>query len=454
MKKNAIIDLTTGSVFQTLLAFSAPIMVSNLLQSAYNIVDMIIIGQYMGKIGLSAVSISTDILHLINLGCNGLCNAAQVMIAQYTGAKHEEQVSRTIGTLFTTFGIIAIAVMSLLLFLTNPILRFMNTDVTVWDEAVAYISICCLGQVFNFGYCLLGAFLRGKGDSKHPLLFVAIANVVNILLDLLFVAAFHMGAAGAALATVIGQTLSFLWGMYYLIRNRVWFGFDFSLKSFRPDIKLQKQFFKLGLPMCMQSVLVSVARIMVNSYVYSYGVTVTAISGVGNKLGSLAQIITNSLIRGGAAMVGQNIAAGKTDRVKQIVRYNFVLSMSYATLLSLITILFPKFIFGIFTTDSDVMAMIPAYLPVVIITYYTFASRSPTMALVNGIGRPKINMAMGLIDGLVSRPGLSLLMGLVLNMGLTGFWYGGALAGFTAFFIGGTYYLTGKWKHAKLITKE
>ena len=428
-------------------------MVSNLLQSAYNIVDMIIVGQYMGKIGLSAVSIGTDILHLVNLGSNGLCNAAQVMIAQYTGARNEKQVTKTIGTLFTTFGIIALAITVILLLLTNPILHFMNTDATVWDEAVAYIAICCLGQVFNFGYGLLGAFLRGKGDSRHPMIFVAIADIVNIFLDLLFVAVFQMGAAGAALATVIGQALSFLWGMRYLVRHREWFGFDFKRESFRPDRTLQKQFAKLGLPMCLQSMIVSVATIVVNSFVYSYGVAVTAISGVGNKLGTLAQIITNSLIRGGAAMVGQNIAAGKADRVKYIVRYNFVIAAGYATVLSLVTILFPRIIFGIFTSDADVMALIPAYLPIVIIRYYTFAGRSPTMALVNGIGRPKINLVMGLVDGLVARPGLAMLMGFGLNMGLNGFWYGSTLAGFTALFIGGTYYLSGKWKTAKLITK-
>lgn len=454
MRKNAAIDLTAGSVLKTLLAFSVPIMVSNLLQSAYNIVDMIIVGQFMGKVGLSAVSIGTDILHMINLFCNGLCGGAQVMIAQYTGAKNEKAISKSIGTLFTTFGIISLSITVLILLLVNPILRFMNTDATVWDEAVAYIVPCCLGQVFNFGYGLLGALLRGKGDSRHPMIFVMIADIVNIFLDLLFVAVFKMGAFGAALATVIGQALSFLWGIQYLVRNRDWFGFDFKLERFRPDRTLQKQFFKLGLPMAMQSTLASMATILVNSYVYSYGVAVTAISGVGNKLGTLAQIITNSLIRGGAAMVGQNIAAGKTERVKRVVRYNFFIAASYAASLSVITILFPQLIFGIFTTDTDVLALIPIYLPVVIIRYFTFASRSPVMALINGIGKPKLNLTLGLIDGLISRPGLALFMGVVLNMGLNGFWYGSAVSGFTAFIIGGSYYISGKWRTDKLVINE
>lgn len=454
MKRSASTDLTAGSVLGTLLAFSAPIMVSNLLQSAYNIVDMAIVGQFMGKVGLSAVSIGTDVLHLINLGCNGLCGGAQVMIAQYTGAKNETAVARSIGTLFTTFGIISLAVTIIILVLIDPILRFMNTDAEAWNEAVAYIVPCCLGQVFNFGYGLLGALLRGKGDSRHPMIFVAIADIINIVLDLLFVAAFQMGAFGAALATVTGQAFSFFWGMRYLVRNREWFGFDFQRKSFRPDRKLQKQFFKLGLPMAMQSVLVSMSTIVVNSYVYSYGIVVTAISGVGNKLGTLAQIITNSLIRGGAAMVGQNIAAEKPERVKKIVGYNALIAASYATVLSLVTILFPRVIFGFFTTDADVLALIPIYLPVVIIRYFTFASRSPVMAIVNGIGKPKLNLVMGLVDGLFSRPVFALFMGITLHMGLTGFWYGSAISGFTAFVIGGVYYISGKWQHETLVIKE
>lgn len=454
MKKAKGMDLTEGSVIKTLLAFAFPIMLSNILQSAYNIVDMAIVGQYVGKVGLSAVSIGTDVIHLVHLGSNGLFNGAQVLIAQHTGAKNDKAVSRCIGTLFTTFAIISLALTILMPLFHRPILRFMNTDSTVWDEAAAYVIICCFGQVFHFGYGLIGALLRGKGDSKHPLVFVAIADIVNVFLDLLFVAVFQWGAAGAALATIIGQALAFFWGMHFLIKNKEWFGFDFKLVSFRPDWIYQKQFLKLGLPMSLQSVLVSFATIYVNSFVNSYGVAVSAISGVGTKLGSLAQIITNSLVRGGAAMVGQNIAAGKIERVKKIFIYNFAIAFTYAVVLSAITALFPKVIVGLFTSDQDVLKLIPAYLPIIVLKYFAFASRSPAVALINGIGKPKFNLAIGLVDGIVARVGLSLFMGKLLNMGLYGFWYGGALGGFVPFIVGLVYFLSGKWKTEKILIKE
>lgn len=439
-------DLTQGSVTRLLLIFAFPLLCSNLLQTVYNMVDMIVIGQFVGREGLSAVSIGGDVLHFLTFLVMGFSNAGQVILSQYIGAGNRDRIRGTIGTMFTVTFISAVGLTIVCYLGLDAFLHAMNTPAECFDYARQYGLTCVLGLVFIYGYNLVSAILRGMGDSKHPFIFIAVATVVNLVLDLVFVAGLGMGPFGAALATVIGQGVSFLWAIFYLYRHKESFGFDFKPASFKPDPEVLPKLIRLGLPMILQSAAINFSMLFVNSYINSYGVVASAVTGVGNKLGSITAVVTNALSTAGSSMVGQNLGAEKYHRVPKIIGVSMVIDLAFAALLSFLTICFPRTIFGLFNSDPQVLDMSMTYIPVAVLLYVGFAMRSPFFALINGSGNAKLNLIVGLLDGVICRVGLAMLMGLAMGMGIMGFWLGNAFAGYMPFLIGGVYFLTGKWK--------
>lgn len=448
-KKTIITDLTEGSVTRLLLIFAFPMLLSNLLQTVYNMVDMIVVGNYIGKEGLSAVSIGGDVQHCLTFLAMGIANAGQVILSQYIGAGNRERIKGTIGTMFTLCFGCAVVLSVVCLCCLDPILTVLNTPVESYDYAREYSLVCIIGTVFIYGYNLVSAILRGLGDSKRPFLFIAVASVVNLILDLLFVPIW--GPMGAALATVIGQAVSFIWAIIYLYNNREAFGFDFKLHSFKPDPEVTPKLVKLALPMCLQSAAIHVSQLFVNSYINAIGVTESAVTGIGNKLSAVTAVVTNALSTAGSSMVGQCIGAEKYHRVPTIIGVSMVIDMSFALLLSMLTVFFPDTIFGLFNSEAEVLRLAQSYVPVAVLMYIGFAARSPFFALINGSGNAKLNLIVGLLDGVVCRIGMALLLGVALDMGIMGFWLGNAIAGYMPFLIGGIYFLTGKWKTRRLV---
>lgn len=439
-------DLTQGSVTRLLLIFAFPLLCSNLLQTVYNMVDMIVIGQFVGREGLSAVSIGGDMLHFLTFLVMGFSNAGQVILSQYIGAGNRDRIRGTIGTMFTVTFISAVGLTIVCYLGLDAFLHAMNTPAECFDYARQYGLTCVLGLVFIYGYNLVSAILRGMGDSKHPFIFIAVATVVNLVLDLVFVAGLGMGPFGAALATVIGQGVSFLWAIFYLYRHKESFGFDFTPASFKPDPEVLPKLIRLGLPMILQYAAINFSMLFVNSYINSYGVVASAVTGVGNKLGSITAVVTIALSTAGSSMVGQNLGAEKYHRVPKIIGVSMVIDLAFAALLSFLTICFPRTIFGLFNSDPQVLDMSMTYIPVAVLLYVGFAMRAPFFALINGSGNAKLNLIVGLLDGVICRVGLAMLMGLAMGMGIMGFWLGNAFAGYMPFLIGGVYFLTGKWK--------
>ncbi|MDD6238802.1 MAG: MATE family efflux transporter [Oscillospiraceae bacterium] len=439
-------DLTQGSVTRLLLIFAFPLLCSNLLQTVYNMVDMIVIGQFVGREGLSAVSIGGDMLHFLTFLVMGFSNAGQVILSQYIGAGNRDRIRGTIGTMFTVTFISAVGLTIVCYLGLDAFLHAMNTPAECFDYARQYGFTCVLGLVFIYGYNLVSAILRGMGDSKHPFIFIAVATVVNLVLDLVFVAGLGMGPFGAALATVIGQGVSFLWAIFYLYRHKESFGFDFKPASFKPDPEVLPKLIRLGLPMILQYAAINFSMLFVNSYINSYGVVASAVTGVGNKLGSITAVVTIALSTAGSSMVGQNLGAEKYHRVPKIIGVSMVIDLAFAALLSFLTICFPRTIFGLFNSDPQVLDMSMTYIPVAVLLYVGFAMRAPFFALINGSGNAKLNLIVGLLDGVICRVGLAMLMGLAMGMGIMGFWLGNAFAGYMPFLIGGVYFLTGKWK--------
>jgi len=439
-------NFTEGNVGKQLFVFAAPLFLSNLLQVVYNLVDMIIVGKAMGQVGLSAVSVGGDISNLFTFWSMGLANAGQVIISQYIGAKKNQQVGQFIGTMTTFLLSIAVALTILGLLFRNELLWLMHTPAECYDEALAYAATCMAGLVFIYGYNIVGGILRGMGDSKHPFYFISIAALLNIFLDMLFVFKFNWGAFGAALATVISQGFSFLFAVHFLYLNRYKLGFELDRSCFGINQEMLMQLLRLGLPMAIKQSSVQFSKLFINSWINSFGVTVSAVAGIGNKLNTVSNLISNSLNTAGASMVGQNIGAGKFKRVPKIILWVFAVTLSMSLILSSLMYFYPEQIFLLFTDDRSIIKVAMEFVPVAYLIFLGSACRAPMNALINGSGNYKVNFAVAMLDGIILRIGLAMLFGVYMGKGYLGFWYGDAFAGFTPLWVGAIYYYTGAWK--------
>ena len=441
-------DLTEGSVPKLLLTFAAPLFVSNALQAVYNIVDMIVVGQVIGGSGMSAVSTGGNILHLLTFVAMGFSSAGQVIIAREVGMRNNDAVKKTIGTLFTLLFAIAVVISVGCYVFRDPLLQVVNTPAEAYQYTMDYTVICILGLIFIYGYNVVSAIMRGMGDSKRPFMFVAIAAVINIVLDIVFVAFLNMEVAGAAWATVIGQSFSFIFAMVYLYRHKEGFDFDFQPKSFIPDGKAMEKIVALGVPMALQSAAISISQTVVAAWVNSFGLIASAIAGIIGKLNMMMGILSNSITTAAASMVGQNLGARKYDRIPKILAWGSGSALFLAVIAAVIVKMHPETIFGLFTSDAAVLAEASVIILPVILNFIGAATRCFAFGIINGSGNSKLNLCVAILDGMIARIGLAYLLGWVFAMGPKGFWLGDALAGFMPMVIGGTYYLLGGWREA------
>lgn len=445
-EKELIHDLTTGSVPVTLIRFALPLFLSGFLQMVYNMVDMIIVGRFVGTEGLSAVSIGGEMLQLITFVAMGFSNAGQIQISRYVGEDRRDKVGEMVGTMFTLLMGLAVLLMIAFLFTYRGIINWLNTPAEIWEYTRQYSVTCVYGLVFIYGYNLVSAILRGMGDSKHPFEFIAIATVINIVLDLLFVGGFHMGPMGAALATVIGQGVSFLCALSLLYRNRSQIGFDFKPQHFRIYRRVIGDLVSLGIPMVIQSAAITFSMLFVNSYVNTYGTTAVAVTGVARKLESMVGVITQAISSAGGAMIAQALGAGKTERVPKVIYHALWIVAIPACAFAVVTAFRHELVFGLFSSDPAVLDMAAIYIPVALLQYAGAMLRPANFALINGSGNSRLNLLVAMLDGIFCRIGFSLLLGVVLGWGIQGFWYGNAFAGLVPFFIGSAYLFSGTWR--------
>ena len=445
-RKAIIRDLTTGSVPRTLISFSLPLFLSGLLQLVYNMVDMIVVGNFVGTEGLSAVAIGGEVLMLITFVAMGFSNAGQILISRYVGARRTDLVGEMVGTLFTLLEGLAVIIMIIFLFTYQGIIAWLNTPEEIWEYTRQYSITCVYGVVFIYGYNLVSAILRGMGDSKHPFMFIAIASVINVILDILFVGPMKMGPRGAALATVIGQAVSFFFALRLLYKNRAQIHFDFHPKHFRIGKNVIRNLLSLGIPMVIQSAAITFSMLFVNSYINTYGTVAVAVTGVARKLESMIGVVSQAISSAGGAMIAQALGAGKVKRVPKVVFNALWIVAIPASIFALITYFKPQWLFGLFSSDPEVLTMAISYIPVAMIQYLGATLRPANFALINGSGNSRLNLMVALLDGILCRIGMALLLGVAAGMGIMGFWLGNAMAGLVPFLIGGTYLLSGAWK--------
>ena len=334
----------------------------------------------------------------------------------------------------------------------DTVLRWIRIPEESMAYAHDYAMVYFCGSIPVFLYNAISAVLRGMGDSRHPTIFVATAAVLNIVLDLLFVGPMHLECFGAALATVLSQTVAFLLSLIFVYKNREDFCFDFKRKSFTIDRHEFSTLMSLGFPIALQNVAVVISMMFVNAFINAYGVVAAAVTAVGNKLTVLATICTGALNTAGSSIIAQNFAAGKFSRVSRTLLHILLIGLAFCSLLSLVIISFPEQTFALFDTNPEVLAMSRTYAPVAVISLIGFATRSAAMALINGIGFSRLSFVCGILDGIVFRIGLAVLFGMTFGMGVFGYWLGSAVAGHVFTVIGCAYFDSGWWKKRKPIT--
>ncbi len=448
-KVSIINDLTEGSVFKKLIRFSLPFVLANLLQTLYVFADMIVVGQFVGSAGITAVSVGGQIITIFtNVGI-GFASGAQILISQQVGAKDRDNLKYSIGTMFTMACILAVVFTALGCCCSEWLLRLVNLPEESMKQGIEYVVICSIGMIFIYGYNSICAVLRGMGESKLPLVFVAIATVVNVVFDLLFVGVFKMEVYGAALATVLGQTIAFISATVYLVKNKHRVEFDFKLKSFKIHKTSCIRLVKLGMPLILHSVAINGTVLFVTAYINDYGLVASTVNSIGSKLYNIMSIVIMSLQSASASMIGQNMGAGKIDRIKKICYIGWGISFSFFLIVCVVFMLIPETIFSIFDQDPQVLAMARTYVEIALPGYIAFAGMNPPLALIQGIGNVNLDFIIAILDGVVARVFLSLFLGSI--WGLNGYFWGNSLAGYVSVIIGVPYFFWGKWEKRKTV---
>ena len=447
-------DFTSGSISKQLFTLMIPFMLSNALQVLYSTIDMIIVGKYVGTAGLSAVAQSSSILNFATMVCLGFANGGQVLIAQAIGADKKKQTNSIIGTLFTVILTMGLIFSVIIFSAKNSIIDVMNIPPESRDMSNSYLIICGLGMMFTAGYNMVSAILRGMGDSKRPLLFIAIASVVNLALDILFTGIWGWGVAGAAWATIIGQAVSFMFSIYYLYKNKQDFGFDFKLSSFKPVMKYVKMILNLGTPMAIQSGFINVSMLYVNSMINSLGVVESATFGVGVRIDDIMNKISMGIQYAALPMISQNIAAKKLKRAEKVVHWAWAFSGIFTIFFVTLYLCFGKQLFMLFSDDTAVHGLSSTFISAIIWMFIPFAIMRGSGAFIQGIGNVKFGMILSILDGVALRIGLSWLFGIYFDFGFYGFVLGYALAPYGYAIPSLVYFLSGIWKKRKVLADD
>lgn len=448
-KKTLITDFTTGCVPKQLSIFMLPFMASNAMQVLYSLVDMIIVGRFVGKAGLSAVSQGSVLMIFVTCICMGFSTGGQIIISQFIGAERKKELGKIIGTMFTSMTVLSLGLTALVLVLRNFALDLISIPDEARGMAMHYIVICGAGTIFTGGYNLISAILRGMGDSRHPFIFIAIASVVNLVLDLLFTGVMGLGVAGAAAATILGQAVSVAYSLRLLYRRRAEFYFDFSPAGFRPDPVLLREILRMGVPLALQACAISISMMFVSRFINSLGVAPSATFGTGMKLDDISNKLTQGVQYAAAPMIGQNIAARKHERVKSVFGWTFVLCAAVAGCFMLCYVLIGREMFALFTDETDVLDLSRVFISAILWTFPGMVLMRATQSLLQGTGQATIMMSLAFADAGL-RLLLSYVFGFACGMGFYGFVLGFGLAPYGVALPGLIYFLSDRWKTARL----
>ena len=441
-------DLTTGKEGKLIFQFAAPMLIGNIFQQLFSVVDSIVVGNFVGKEALAAVGASFPIIFMMVSLITGIVMGTTVVVSQYFGAKDLEKVKRAIETMYVYTAAAGIVVTAAGLIFAKPLLHLIGLPEDIMPQATQYLRIFFSGIIIFFGYNGTSAVLRGLGDSKTPLYFLIIATVSNIILDLLFVAVFKWGVAGAAYATILASGIAFGLAIFWL--NKTHKLIRIAIKGLHFDREIFRHSIRIGLPTGIQQTFVALGSLALMGIVNTFGTNVIAGFTVASRLDSLAMVPAMSFSSALSTFVGQNIGANKTERI----RTGLISTIRMAGIVTIVTtiviVLWGNLIMGMFTRDPDVIKIGGQYLTIVSIFYFLFTLMFIYNGVMRGAGDTFIPMFFSLISLWIIR--IPLAYFLSGKIGSQGIWWAipaGWFIGMTLSFI---YYKTGRWK-AKAVVK-
>ena len=383
-------DMTKGPVFRPLVSFTIPLILGNLLQLTYNAVDSMIVGQYVGKEALASVGTSNPLMTLILLFTNGICLGAGILVGFHFGAGEHDTLKRQVSTGMCAGAVFSLVVGFLIAVLAHPVMSLLKADPAIIGQAAGYLRIIMMGLVFSFIYNYLASMLRAMGDSRSPLIFLAISAVLNILGDLFLVVVLRLGIFGAALSTVICEGLSALFCWIYIYRSipllrlgKDWLVMDFGLL---------KKTLSYGIVSAMQQSTVQMGKLVIQGFVNTLGVNATAAFNAVNRTDDIAIVPEQNIAHAMSSVMAQNVGAHHKDRVQKVFRYGIYLEIGYGIAVGVLLYVFAVPIMQLFSRNPEVVAEGAGYLHLMAFMYPAPAITNGIQGYFRGIGDMKITL--------------------------------------------------------------
>ncbi len=443
-------DMTYGNPYKLIFLFSVPLLIGNIFQQLYNMVDSIVVGNFVGEKALAAVGTGFPIIFLMSSLFIGISTGATVMVSQFYGARDIKRVNDTVNTIYTAM-IIGVIPLSLLgVFLSEPLLRLIQVpDDGTLEMAKIYMIVIFIGIVGNLGFNINSGILQGLGDSRTSLIFLLIAAIINTVLDLVFVLVFHWDVMGVALATIIAQIFSWVFGIWFI--NRRYSEIHIRLFGFHFDKALFKQAMKLGIPSGIQQALFSVGSLVMQSLVNSFGSAFMAGFNGANKIDTFAFMPIQSFTNAVTTYTGQNIGAGNHERVRKGLRAGMALSVGTSILMCILVYPLSAFMMRMFSQNQEVIDAGVAYLHELMPFYALLAISFCFNSVMRGAGEMIVPMISSLFAlWLVRVPSAYLLAHF---FGGEMIYYSYAIGWVVGILISGLYYATGRWKNKSIVKK-
>lgn len=401
-------SFTEGHIFGPLIRFALPVLMAIFLQTMYGAVDLLVVGQFGTAADVSAVSTGSQLMQTVTVAITGLAMGLTVFVGRETGSGRREEAGRIIGNGIWLFGILA-AILTVLLIAFAPALAgVMQAPREAFGKTAVYITICAAGTVFIVAYNLVGSIFRGIGDSRVPLFTVAVACVLNIVGDLLLIAGFRMGTAGAAIATVFAQAVSVLISLAVIRRRRL--PFTFSRGSIRPQAKYMKETLKLGIPIALQDFLVTISFLVIIAIVNTLGITDSAGVGIAEKLCGFLMLVPSAYMQSMSAFVAQNMGAEKPERARKALWCGISSSLVIGVLMAYLTFFHGAQLSGLFARETEVILASADYLKAYTIDCMLTPFLFCFIGYFNGCSRTTFVMIQGIIGAFGVRAPVSWLM--------------------------------------------
>lgn len=455
MKQNNHEYITKGPILNSLLKLSLPIMIGQLIQTFYNLVDTLWVGR-LGSGAVAAVSISFPIVFLMISLAAGLTIAGTALIAQNKGAGNDEEVNKILAQLISFIGILSVILAFIGFVFSEQFITWMGAEAQIIGDATGYLRIIFVGIPAMFIFFIFSAALRGIGDTVTPMVMTLFSVILNVILDPLLIFGIgpfpEMGVQGAALATIIARAIAAVYALMILISGKKNLHFKFKYLKF--DFKIIKKVIKIGIPSSVQQSMLSVAQIAMTTIVAAFGTATLAAYGIGNRVISIASMLIMGISAATTTMIGQNIGAGEKKRSEDIAKVSLSLTFAVLSVLGILVFIIPNQLVGVFNKESDVLLYGSSYLRITALFYGIMGVRMVVNGIFRGAGKTITTMILSIIAFIVLRIPLTYILSNFLGLNQTGIWWGIAVSDAIGAVVSLSWLKLSNWSENVLVDKE